>query len=380
VAVVIHYFLGAARDIRSTYGASVLTTSASGQTRYGAHDDSWKCESVLKWRQESRRALVRQHWSFSDTIAAGAVSRRAKGVALTTAKVLRGAPVARRVRLEVETAARSFIAETGNSPTLATVLAGSAPPSSAYRDAISQAMGACGIDHVDVLLPVAATTGRIVESIERLNERDDVHGIIVLLPLPPHVQVLDVVSSIAPTKDVDGISPTSVGRLHLGLPTLYPSTPLAGLEILDHYQIPVAGKRAVVVGRGNVVGKPMAALLTARDATVTLCHSRTVPLENETRMADIVVLAAGHPGLLTGRMITPGVTVVDFGVNVAAGRIIGDADAESVAPVAGAYTPVPGGTTPVTTMALARNTVTAAYAQVGELEGPASTKRKKTER
>ena len=309
------------------------------------------------------------------------MSRRAKGITLTTAKVLRGAPVARRVRLEVETAARSFIAETGNSPTLATVLAGSAPPSSAYRDAISQAMGTCGIDHVDVLLPVAATTGRIVESIERLNERDDVHGIIVLLPLPPHVHVLDVVSSIAPTKDVDGISPTSVGRLHLGLPTLYPSTPLAGLEILDHYQIPVAGKRAVVVGRGNVVGKPMAALLTARDATVTLCHSRTVPLEDETRMAEIVVLAAGHPGLLTGRMIAPGVTVVDFGVNVAAGRIIGDADAESVAPVAGAYTPVPGGTTPVTTMALARNTVTAAYAQVGELEGPASTKRKKiTER
>jgi methylenetetrahydrofolate dehydrogenase (NADP+) / methenyltetrahydrofolate cyclohydrolase len=251
---------------------------------------------------------------------------------------------------------------------LATVLAGSAPPSSAYRDAISQAMGACGICHVDVLLPVAATTGRIVETVERLNERDDVHGIIVLLPLPPHVHVLDVVSSIAPAKDVDGISPTSVGRLHLGLPTLYPSTPLAGLEILDHYQIPVAGKRAVVVGRGNVVGKPMAALLTARDATVTLCHSRTVPLDEETRMADIVVLAAGHPGLLTGGMIKPGATVIDFGVNVAAGRIIGDADAESVEGVAGAYTPVPGGTTPVTTMALARNTVTAAYAQVADAE------------
>jgi methylenetetrahydrofolate dehydrogenase (NADP+) / methenyltetrahydrofolate cyclohydrolase len=317
-------------------------------------------------------ALARQRMSISDTIAAAAVSARAKGIALTTAKILRGAPVARRVRLEVETAAQSFVAETGNAPTLATVLAGSAPPSSAYRDAISQAMGTCGIVHVDVLLPVAATTGRIVETVERLNERDDVHGIIVLLPLPPHIHVLDVVSSIAPRKDVDGISPTSVGRLHLGLPTLYPSTPLAGLEILDHYQIPIPGKRAVVVGRGNVVGKPMAALLTARDATVTLCHSRTVPLEDETSSADIVVLAAGHPGLLTGDMIKPGATVIDFGVNVAAGHIIGDADAESVEPVAGAYTPVPGGTTPVTTMALARNTVTAAYAQVGELERSAT--------
>src|SRR5215204_4539853 len=301
-------------------------------------------------------------------MAAAAVSDWAKGIILTTAKVLRGAPVARRVRLEVETAARSFVTETGSSPTLATVLAGSAPPSSAYRDAISQAMGACGIVHVDVLLPVAATTARIVEAVERLNERDDVHGIIVLLPLPPHIQVLDVVSSIVPTKDVDGISPTSVGRLHLGLPTLYPSTPLAGLEILDHYQIPVAGTRAVVVGRGNVVGKPMAALLTARDATVALCHSRTVPLEDETRMADIVVLAAGHPGLLTGGMIKPGATVIDFGVNVSSGRIIGVADGESVEQVAAAYTPVPGGTTPVTTMALARNTVTAAYAQLPDVE------------
>jgi len=229
-------------------------------------------------------------------------------------------------------------------------------------------MGACGITHVDILLPVAATTARIVDSVERLNEREDVHGVIVLLPLPPHVHVLDVISAIAPEKDVDGISPTSVGRLHIGLPTLYPSTPLAGLEILDHYQIPVAGTRAVVVGRGNVVGKPMAALLTARDATVTLCHSRTVPLEDETRMADIVVLAAGHPGLLTGGMIKSGATVIDFGVNVSSGRIIGDAEGESVERVAGAYTPVPGGTTPVTTMALARNTVTAAYAQLPDVE------------
>jgi methylenetetrahydrofolate dehydrogenase (NADP+) / methenyltetrahydrofolate cyclohydrolase len=316
----------------------------------------------------SSGALGRQGVGFSDTIVAAAVPSRAKGIALTSAKILRGAPVARRLRLEVETAARSFVAETGTSPTLATVLAGSAPPSSAYRDAISHAMGNCAITHVDVLLPVAATTARIVEAVERLNERDDVHGIIVLLPLPPHVHVLDVISAIAPAKDVDGISPTSVGRLHLGLPTLYPSTPLAGLEILDHYQIPVAGTRAVVVGRGNVVGKPMAALLTARDATVTLCHSRTVPLEDETRMADLVVLAAGHPNLLLGGMIKAGATVIDFGVNVASGHIIGDAEAESVERVAGAFTPVPGGTTPVTTMALARNTVTAAYAQLSDVE------------
>jgi methylenetetrahydrofolate dehydrogenase (NADP+)/methenyltetrahydrofolate cyclohydrolase len=224
-------------------------------------------------------------------------------------------------------------------------------------------MSGCGIVHHDVLLPVSTTTGRVVEAIQRLNDTAQIHGILVLLPLPSHIHQLAVISAIDPTKDVDGISPTSVGRLHLGLPTLHPSTPQAGLEILDYYQVPVAGKRAVVVGRGNVVGNPMAALLTARDATVTLCHSRTVPLDVETENADLIVLAAGHPGLLTGNMIRRGTTVIDFGVNVAGGRVFGDADADSISAVAGAYTPVPGGTTPVTTMALARNTVTAAYAQ-----------------
>lgn len=292
---------------------------------------------------------------------------------MTRAKLLRGAPVARRIRAEVRTAAETLVGETGAAPTIATLLIGAAPASAAYRDAIARAMGGCGLTHEDVLLPVAATTGRVVETIERLNERPDVHGILVLLPLPPHVHQLDVISAIAPAKDVDGIAPTSVGRLHLGLPTLHPSTPLAGLEILDYYQIPVAGKRAAVVGRGNVVGKPMAALLTARDATVTLCHSRTIALADETRAADLVVLAAGHPGLLDGAMIKPGATVIDFGVNVEGGKLYGDADAESVAAVAGAFTPVPGGATPVTTMTLARNTVTAAFAQASaERPGGAS--------
>jgi methylenetetrahydrofolate dehydrogenase (NADP+)/methenyltetrahydrofolate cyclohydrolase len=290
------------------------------------------------------------------------VPDRTRRWALASAKILRGAPVARRIRTEVQSAATRLVTETGVTPTLATVLVGNAPPSSAYRDAIDRAMSGCGINHVDALLPVAATTGMVVETVARLNSRDDVHGVLVLLPLPPHVHVLDVISTVDPTKDVDGISPTSVGRLHLGLPTLHPSTPQAGLEILDYYQIPVAGREAVVVGRGNVVGKPMAALLTRRDATVTLCHSRTHPLGKATANADLVVLAAGHPGLLTGEMIRPGATVIDFGVNVAGGRVFGDADEKSVSAVAGAYTPVPGGTTPVTTMALARNTVTAAYA------------------
>lgn len=243
-------------------------------------------------------------------------------------------------------------------------MVGNAAPSAAYRDAIARAMAGCGIAHEDVLLPVAATTARVVDAIDRLNDRVDIHGILVLLPLPSHINGLDVISTISPEKDVDGISPTSVGRLHLGLPALHPSTPQAGLELLDYYQIPVAGKRAVVIGRGNVVGKPMAALLTARDATVTICHTRTASLALETSEAELVVLAAGSPNLLDGSMIRPGSIVIDFGVNVAEGKVFGDADAASIAAVAGAFTPVPGGTTPVTTMALARNTITAAYSQV----------------
>src|SRR5687768_2623711 len=131
------------------------------------------------------------------------------------AKLLRGAPVARRIRAEVRTSAEALIAETGVAPTIATVLVGNAPASAAYRDAIARAMGGCGLAHEDVLLPVAATTGRVIEAIARLNERPDVHGILVLLPLPPHVHQLDVISAIAPAKDVDGIAPESVGRLHL---------------------------------------------------------------------------------------------------------------------------------------------------------------------
>lgn len=287
----------------------------------------------------------------------------ARRISLSTARMLRGAPVARRIRQDVQIAAENLRSEFGVQPTLATLLVGNAGPSAAYHEAIAKAMGGCHIDHVDVALPVSASTNRVVDELLRLNGDPAVHGILVLLPLPHHIDALEVISSVAPGKDVDGISPQSVGRLHLGLPALHPSTPQAGLEILDHYQIPIAGKRATVIGRGNVVGKPMAALLTARDATVTLCHSRSVPLADATREADIVVLAAGFPDLLTGDMIRPGATVIDFGVNVAAGKVFGDAAAASVSQVAGAYTPVPGGTTPVTTMVLARNTVTAAYAQ-----------------
>jgi hypothetical protein len=156
---------------------------------------------------------------------------------LSTARLLRGAPVARRIRQDVQVAAENLRSEFGVQPTVATLLVGNAGPSAAYHEAIGKAMGGCGIDHVDVTLPVSASTSRVVDELQRLNEDRGVHGILVLLPLPHHIDSLVVISSVSADKDVDGISPQSVGRLHLGLPALHPSTPQAGLEILDHYQI-----------------------------------------------------------------------------------------------------------------------------------------------
>jgi methylenetetrahydrofolate dehydrogenase (NADP+)/methenyltetrahydrofolate cyclohydrolase len=161
---------------------------------------------------------------------------------------------------------------------------------------------------------------------------------------------------------VDGITPANAGRLHMGLPSLRPSTPQGGIELLDHYAIPLEGTRAVVIGRSNVVGRPLASLLTQRHATVTVCHRRTRGLAGICREAELVCVAAGSPGLLTAEMVAPGGTVVDFGVNAVPNGIVGDVVYDAVAEVAGAITPVPGGTGPVTALVLARNTVAAGFA------------------
>jgi methylenetetrahydrofolate dehydrogenase (NADP+)/methenyltetrahydrofolate cyclohydrolase len=167
---------------------------------------------------------------------------------------------------------------------------------------------------------------------------------------------------MSPLKDVDGITPTNAGRLHLGLPSLHPSTPQGGIELLDYYGVEIAGKEVVVIGRSNVVGRPMASLLMQRNATVTICHRRTVDLAAHTRHADIVAVAAGHPSLVTAEMVKPGAVVLDFGVNVVGDRLVGDSDYDALLDIAGAVTPVPGGTGPVTAMVLARNTVAAGFA------------------
>ena len=293
------------------------------------------------------------------------MANREDSTAKMPAQLLRGAPVARRIRNGVIEAAAVLRDQTGVSANLVTLGVGDDPAAAAYRQSIERHLGRAGVSHRGLVLPPSTTPRGFVEAIQRLNADPAVHGVLLLLPLPAHLSLDLAIEHLSPMKDVDGITPLNAGRLHLGLPALRPSTPQGGIELLDHYGIALAGKRAIVVGRSNVVGKPLAALLTARDATVTLCHRQTADLPDLLRQADLVALAAGRAGLVRGEQLAPGAVVLDFGINVEGGTVVGDADAESVAAVAGAYTPVPGGTGPVTTMVLARNTVAAAFSSLG---------------
>ena len=279
-----------------------------------------------------------------------------------TTTILKGAALAARMREEITAAIDQMIARGGRPPRLVTVLAGEHPSALAYRSSIARTMARVGIEHVPLDLPEDITERAMVRELHVLSSDPEVTGVLVLMPLPPQVPMTVVYEHLSPLKDVDGITPTNAGRLHLGLPSLRPSTPQGGIELLDHYGIPIEGKRAVVVGRSNVVGRPFAALLLQRHATVTICHRRTVDLASVVREADLVGIAAGHAGLITRDMVKPGAVVVDFGVNVIGDRIVGDADYEALLGRAGAITPVPGGTGPVTALVLARNTVAAGFA------------------
>lgn len=278
------------------------------------------------------------------------------------AEILRGSALADQLRANINAWISELKVQGAHPLLLATVLVGDDGSARAYRSSIVRTFARVGIDHQAVDLPLSIDATTFTEQIGALNRDPRVTGILVLMPLPEPLTSDLVFENLSPMKDVDGITPTNAGRLHMGLPSLRPSTPQGGIELLDHYGIELAGKRVTVIGRSNVVGRPFAALLTQRHATVTICHRQTVDLPGICREADIVAVAAGHAGLLTADMVRPGATVIDFGVNVVGERIVGDADFDGLLPIAGAITPVPGGTGPVTALVLARNTVAAAFA------------------
>jgi methylenetetrahydrofolate dehydrogenase (NADP+) / methenyltetrahydrofolate cyclohydrolase len=285
------------------------------------------------------------------------------------ARQLLGSPIASEIRASVQADVADFKRANGYAPGLAVVIVGADAPSAVYLQQILRGCRSAGIEGRLVEVAGDASGVRLRRRLIELNHDPLVNGIIVQMPLPPGIPLSVVTDTIDPDKDVDGIHPLNAGRLLHGQPGFVPTTAEAAVEILKRSGIELRGRRVAVVGRSNVVGWPAAILLTREDATVTLCHSHTPDLAAELARADIVVVAAGRSGLVTGAMLKPGATVVDVGINVidrgAAGEaLVGDVDFESARLVAGAITPVPGGVGPVTNALLMTHVLQAARAQV----------------
>jgi methylenetetrahydrofolate dehydrogenase (NADP+)/methenyltetrahydrofolate cyclohydrolase len=280
------------------------------------------------------------------------------------ATVMDGKTLAARIRAEVA----QDVAALG-SLGLATILVGDDPASEIYIGLKHKAATEVGIVAQDIRLPADIAEDDLVHRVSVLNQDEEIDGLLVQLPLPPHLDEARVIRAIDAVKDVDGLHPFNAGHLFLGRPTLVGATPVGILELLSEYEIPLAGQRAVVVGRSNIVGKPVAQLLLQRDATVTICHSRTVDLAGETLDADVLVVAVGVPGLVTADMVKAGATVIDVGVNRTEGGVLGDVDPGAME-VAAFMTPVPGGVGPLTIACLLRNTVKTARYRRGALAFP----------
>ena len=278
------------------------------------------------------------------------------------ARILDGKRLARELESETATAAAEFLAAAGRAPCLAAVLVGEDPASAVYVRNKERACARAGLDSRVLRLPQETSSDELLKLVRELGDDVRVDGILVQLPLPTHLEARAILDKVAPEKDVDAFHPHNVGLLSQGRPRFVPCTPQGVMELLVREQIPTAGRRAVVVGRSDIVGKPLAMLLAARgaDATVTLCHSRTADLADELRRADLVVAAVGRPGCITGEMLAPGAVVVDVGINRTDAGLAGDVDFESASAVASAITPVPGGVGPLTIACLLRNTLAAA--------------------
>lgn len=275
-----------------------------------------------------------------------------------------GAALAARLREELKAEVADF-----GPVGLATVLVGDDPASDIYIRRKHKAADEVGIEAIDKRLPATTPEDELLDLVRELSEDDGVDGILVQTPLPEHIDEANVMRAIDPMKDVDGLTPFSAGQLYLGRQTLVPATPLGVMHLLDEYRIPIAGSRAVVVGRSPLVGKPVALLLLQANATVTVCHSRTDDLARQTLDADILVAAVGHAGLITADMVKQGAAVVDVGITRTENGLLGDVDA-GAAEVAAFLAPVPGGVGPMTVVEMLRNALRAARYRVGALAFP----------
>lgn len=289
------------------------------------------------------------------------------------ASIIDGKAIAGRTRALAREDAERLRVKYGRRPGLAVVLVGEDPASKVYVRSKARACEDVGLASFQHTLPANTTEAQLLELIEELNNREDVHGILVQLPLPGHINEAVIIESISPFKDVDGFHPYNMGRLIAGSPVLVPCTPLGIIELIESTGINIEGKDAVVVGRSNIVGKPAAILLLHKNATVTVCHSRTAGLHEKVRAADIVVASIGQAGFVRGDWIKEGAVVIDVGINrTEDNRLTGDVDFKGASRRAAFITPVPGGVGPMTIAMLMRNTVTAAeklMSATREIEG-----------
>ena len=293
------------------------------------------------------------------------------------AVLIDGKALAETIRGEIAAQAATFEGETGVKPGLADILVGDDPASKVYVRNKAKAANAAGFRFDTVELPGDCTAEQVAAEIKRLNRDTGIHGILMQLPVPKHLDGDALVRSISVDKDVDGLHPMNVGKVALGMPGFIPCTPKGVMEILHRFNIETQGRKVVIIGRSNLVGRPLSQLLSQKgkgaDATVCLCHSRTKDLAAEVRSADIVIAAVGIARLITGEMVKPGAAVIDVGINQIADastrsgtRLVGDVDFESVKEVAGYLTPVPGGVGPMTVAMLLSNGLWAARRQVGK--------------
>ena len=288
--------------------------------------------------------------------------------------ILDGKKIAAEIRAELKAQIAALVAEGHRAPKLAIVIVGHNPASETYVNNKLKACAEVGIEAEKIAYEEFISEQTLLQEVHRLNNDPSIDGFIVQLPLPDHMNETRVMSAIDYRKDVDGLTPENVGRTVQGLPSIISATPRGIRELLARYQIPTEGKQVVVIGRSNIVGKPIAMLLMQRpylslpgmsaaslgDATVTICHSKTRDLATICRTADIIIVAAGSPGLLKAEMVKEGVTVIDVGINRVDGKLVGDVDFEHVAPKAAYITPVPGGVGPMTIVSLLQNTLQAA--------------------
>lgn len=276
------------------------------------------------------------------------------------AMLLKGKEVSQRIKDEIKEEVQK-LKEQGIYPGLAVIIVGDDPASRVYVNNKKKACEYCGILSEEYALPENTTQDELLALIEKLNKKDNISGILCQLPLPKHIDEQLVINAINPKKDVDAFHPVNVGKIMTGDYDFVPCTPAGVMELIKESGIDVSGKECVIVGRSNIVGKPMAMLLLHQNGTVTICHSKTVDLKEKTKKADILVAAVGRPEFITGDMIKEGAVVIDVGINrIAPKKLVGDIEFESAQKVASAITPVPGGVGPMTIAMLMKNTVKAA--------------------